>query len=422
MAKGTSVHSRGFKRTADVVVIGAGIIGASVAYQIARRSNLKVILVDKADGPAMGSTGASVAISRCRYTVPEVVRLAQSSQLAYRSWQDFTQLGVTNSDYLELGALWVFDKTSKELAEDLDRLTENGVAAEILYAADVAEHWPELNKCVQPIDFVRPHDHECRSGESFLYENTAGIADPAGANSDLIDSCRRHGVQVTFGQGVSELVMDGERVSGVLLEGGDRIHSDIVINAAGPWCNWINDFAGAQQKWTLTPTRIQLILREWSESDPQLPITFDGSTDSCYRLERSGQQILLVSPEISQFMETIDNPDDFRGTPDQQCVETTLAAFMHRVPGVKHSGRTTGVCGLYTVNEEDNHPVVGPSEVEGLWLANGFSGHGFKLAPGIGAIIARLLTGESASFDPDVDENLFAIDRAPLATTGGVLA
>ena len=138
MAKGTSVHSRGFKRTADVVVIGAGIIGASVAYQIARRSNLKVILVDKADGPAMGSTGASVAISRCRYTVPEVVRLAQSSQLAYRSWQDFTQLGVTNSDYLELGALWVFDKTSKELADDLDRLTENGVAAKILYAADVA--------------------------------------------------------------------------------------------------------------------------------------------------------------------------------------------------------------------------------------------------------------------------------------------
>ena len=121
-------------------------------------------------------------------------------------------------------------------------------------------------------------------------------------------------------------------------------------------------------------------------------------------------------------METIDNPDDFRGTPDQQCVETTLAAFMHRVPGVKHSGRTTGLCGLYTINEEDNHPVVGPSEVEGLWLANGFSGHGFKLAPGIGAIIARLLTGESASFDPDVDENLFAIDRAPLATTGGVLA
>ena len=257
MAKGTSVHSRGFKSTADVVVIGAGIIGASVAYQIARRSNLKVILVDKADGPAMGSTGASVAISRCRYTVPEVVRLAQSSQLAYRSWQDFTQLGATNSDYLELGALWVFDKTSKELADDLDRLTENGVAAEILYAADVAEHWPELNKCVQPIDFLRPHDHECRSGESFLYENTAGIADPAGANSDLIDSCRRHGVQVTFGQGVSELVMDGERVSGVLLEGGDRIHSGIVINAAGPWCNWINDFARAQQKWTLTPTRNQ---------------------------------------------------------------------------------------------------------------------------------------------------------------------
>ena len=109
MARGTSVHSRGFKSTADVVVIGAGIIGASVAYQIARRSSLKVILVDKADGPAMGSTGASVAISRCRYTVPEVVRLAQSSQLAYRSWQDFTQLGATNDMCAKFSFSWTVD-------------------------------------------------------------------------------------------------------------------------------------------------------------------------------------------------------------------------------------------------------------------------------------------------------------------------
>ena len=62
----------------DVVVIGAGIIGSAVAYQIARRSDMKVLVVDKAAGPATGSTGASVAISRCRYTVPEVVRLALS--------------------------------------------------------------------------------------------------------------------------------------------------------------------------------------------------------------------------------------------------------------------------------------------------------------------------------------------------------
>ena len=189
-----------------------------------------------------------------------------------------------------------------------------------------------------------------------------------------------------------------------------------------PWCNWINEIAGAQRRWTLTPTRIQLILREWSDDDPRLPITLDGSTDGAYRIERSGRQILLVSPEIPEFMEPTSNPDYFRVNPDQACVEATLAAFQHRVPGIKHVGTTTGLCGLYTINKQDDHPIVGPSHTQGLWLANGFSGHGFKLAPGIGAMIARALTGKTDSFDPDIADDLFSIDRRELSTSGGVFA
>jgi glycine/D-amino acid oxidase-like deaminating enzyme len=139
-------------------------------------------------------------------------------------------------------------------------------------------------------------------------------------------------------------------------------------------------------------------------------------------MERSGEQILLVSPEIPSFMEATKNPDDFRISPDRECVEATLAAFQHRAPGVRHIGTTTGICGLYTINEQDSHPIVGPSEIQGLWLANGFSGHGFKLAPGIGAMVARTITGAEAPYDPDIPDDLFAIDRTPLATSGGVFA
>ena len=131
----------------DVVVIGAGIIGSAVAYQIARRSDMKVLVVDKAAGPATGSTGASVAISRCRYTVPEVVRLAYSSQLAYRSWEDFTGLASPTNDYTLLGALWVFDRTDEELRSDYARLRDNDVAAEILSGAEVLDRWPQLDLC-----------------------------------------------------------------------------------------------------------------------------------------------------------------------------------------------------------------------------------------------------------------------------------
>ena len=406
----------------DLVVIGGGIIGSAIAYQVARRSDLKVLVVDKAAGPATGSTGASVAISRCRYTVPEVVRLAYCSQLAYRSWGDFTGLDDPISDYTQLGALWVFDRSQSQLETDYERLRENGVAVDMLSRAEVLNRWPELDLCVEPIDFGDLEQHRCRQGDSFLFENEAGIADPAGANADLVASAQRQGAEVAFGTGVAGLVTDQGRVIGVRLDNGDEVYCSLVVNAAGPWCNEINQMAGAQKRWTLTPTRIQLILREWSGADPRLPITFDGSTDGCYRIERSGSQILLVSPEIPEFMEPISDPDHFEVNPDRNCVETTLAAFQHRVPGIKHVGTSTGLCGLYTINEQDSHPIVGPSEVEGLWLVNGFSGHGFKLAPGIGAMVARSITGNAAPFDPDVDDDLFALDRDPLATSGGVFA
>jgi len=406
----------------DVIVIGAGIIGSAVAYQIARRSPLRVLVVDKAAGPATGSTGASVAISRCRYTVPEVVRLAYCSQLAYRSWSTFTGLREPISDYTQLGALWVFDRTSEQLAAEYERMRGKGVEVEVLSAHEVLHRWPELNLCIEPIDFEAVDKHQCRQGKFFLYEVEAGIADPAGANADLVAASRRQGVDVRFGTGVTDIVTDEGRVFGVRLDNGDEVRCGLVVNAAGPWCNQINEIAGAQRRWTLTPTRVQLILREWNDTDPRLPITFDGSTDGCYRMERSGNQILLVSPEIPSFMEATSDPDNLRTSPDRECVEATLAAFQHRAPGVRHVGTTTGTCGLYTINEQDSHPIVGPSEVPGLWLANGFSGHGFKLAPGIGAMVARAITGAEAPFDPDIPDDLFSIDRIPLATSGGVFA
>lgn len=406
----------------DVIVIGAGIIGSAVAYQIARRSPLRVLVVDKAAGPATGSTGASVAISRCRYTVPEVVRLAYCSQLAYRSWSTFTGLREPISDYTQLGALWVFDRTSEQLAAEYERMRGNGVAVEVLSANEVLHRWPELDLCIEPIDFEAVDKHQCRQGKFFLYEVEAGIADPAGANADLVAASRREGVDVRFGTGVTDIVTDEGRVFGVRLDNGDEVRCGLVVNAAGPWCNKINEMAGAQRRWTLTPTRVQLVLREWNDTDPRLPITFDGSTDGCYRMERSGNQILLVSPESPSFMEATSDPDNLRMSPDRECVEATLAAFQHRAPGVRHVGTTTGTCGLYTINEQDSHPIVGPSEVPGLWLANGFSGHGFKLAPGIGAMMARAITGAEAPFDPDIPDDLFSIDRTPLATSGGVFA
>ena len=86
----------------------------------------------------------------------------------------------------------------------------------------------------------------------------------------------------------------------------------------------------------------------------------------------------------------------------------------HRIPALPHRGGVTGIAGLYTINRTDVHPVVGPSGVDGYWLANGLSGHGFKLAPMIGSMVAQALTGERAPFDTDVPMSLLAVDREPI--------
>ena len=409
-------------QTADVVVIGAGIMGSSIAFQLGRRSDLRVVVVDKAAGPATGSTGASAAITRCRYTEPLVVRLARQSQDAYAAWPEFTRLDEVRNQLTRTGGLWVFDRDHDELEADVAKLTEHGVAARAMTRAEVEERWPELHLCVSPIDLTGDSDHECRLGEAFLYEENAGFMDPHGANQDLVDAARANGVEVRFNAALTGFRTDGSRIAGVELDGHDPIAAELVINASGPWCNPINEMAGVELDWTLTPTRIQMVHRAWPVDGPSLPIVFDGSTQSAWRREASGQQMLVATPEVEPFAHPVDDPDSFRTTPDPDAVAVTMASFQHRVPGVEHKSRLTGVCGLYTINEEDNHPIVGPSGVDGFWVANGFSGHGFKLAPGIGSMIAQAHTGQTASFDTDVPISLFARDREPLDSGGNVFA
>lgn len=399
--------------TADIVVVGAGVVGASIGYQIARRSDLKVLVVDKAAGPAEGSTGASSAISRCRYTLPEVVRLAYHGQRAYGDWASFTGLDEPRCRLNRVGVVWMLGHAAAEVDLEVSRLRGQGADVERIDAERLAELFPALSSCGIRVDPRRPGAHECASGEAFLFEPTGGYADPVGATQDLIEAARLAGAEVRFRSGVVGVRRSGERVTGVELEDGTQVDSGLVVNAAGPWCTQINSLADVANRWTLITTRVQVLYRGWPSDLGPLPVTVDGSTQIYFRPD--GQDRVLVgSTSEEDESEAVDNPDDFKRSPDGSFRALKMAAFHHRVPNLAARGEITGVAGLYTVNREDVHPILGPSGVEGFWLANGFSGHGFKLAPMIGSMIAQALTGEKASHDTDVDMGIFAVDRVPI--------
>jgi glycine/D-amino acid oxidase-like deaminating enzyme len=251
-------------------------------------------------------------------------------------------------------------------------------------------------------------------GEAFLFENFGGYADPVGANQDLIEAVTRLGGTVEFNKQVVDVLREGARVTGVRLADGSEISAGLVINASGPWCNQLNAMAGADLRWTLTPTRVQTVYRSWPAELGPLPVAADLSTGIYFRPQSGGQQILVGSVLAEDEEEAVDDPDNFKRVPDADFTEMKLAAFHHRVPALEARGAVTGVAGLYTVNREDVHPVVGPTEVEGFWVANGFSGHGFKLAPALGSMLAQAVTGLSMEFDTDVPMSFLSVDRQPI--------
>ncbi|MGH3651060.1 MAG: NAD(P)/FAD-dependent oxidoreductase, partial [Acidimicrobiia bacterium] len=274
--------------------------------------------------------------------------------------------------------------------------------------------WPALSACSAPFDMTGETDHVCQPGKAFLFEPGGGYVDPVSANKDLIDATRMRGGEIRFGSEVAGLVRAGDRIAGVRLAGGETIGAGLVVNAAGPWCNRLNEMSGIDLRWTLTPTRVQTVYRPWPAVLGPLPVGIDASTGTYFRPESGGQQVMVggVLPEDEE--DIVADPDSFKRVPDAGFTEMKLAAFHHRVPALEARGRVSGIAGLYTINREDVHPIVGPTSADGFWVANGFSGHDFKLAPAIGSMIARSVSGTGTDFDTDVSMDLFAADRQPI--------
>ena len=383
--------------TVDVVVVGGGIVGASIGYQLALRG-LSVTVLDKGNGPAEGSTGASSSICRCRYTYPELVRLAFHGQEIYGNWQEFTGLSETRSSLRRVGVLWMMGESEEKVRADTEKLVSQGVAAEALDVSQVEELFPALNTCVSPFDWSGETEHVCSPGEVYLYESEGGYADPVGANQDLIEAIRTRGQEARFRAEVVGFLSAGGRITGVKLGDGTSISADLVINAAGPWCNPLNGLAGADIRWSLTPTRIQTVYREWPSDLGALPVGAD-ATGIYFRPESGGQQVLVGSTMAEDEEELVDDPDHYKQLPDAEFVQMKMAAFHHRIPDLEARGVPSGIAGLYTVNREDSHPILGPTGIDGFWVANGFSGHGFKLAPAIGAMVAKAYSGTSSELD-----------------------
>ena len=402
-------------RRFDVVIVGAGIIGLSIAWELARRSNLKIAVLEKGAGTGEGSTGASSAVCRHRYSMDEMLRLASDGINAYRNWHAYTELHQPQAVFQNDGVLWMPGSDTGWADPEHARLQRFAIASAVLDDIDLRERFPAISTCTIVPDTETGESHECRGGGRYLFETDGGYMDPTGAMQDLVDACRARGVTVSFRSEVRGVRKRGGRITGAELGNGERIATPLLINAAGPWCKGLYEAAGLAVHWDLRPTRIQVLYRDRPpELRGDIPVTVDMQGGIYFRTQNRGQQLLVSSVLEEDEREVVANPDEFDRDADEDFRLIKLHILHHRLPDLPQRGKVLGYCGLYTVNRDDVHPIVGPTEIDGLWVANGFSGHGFKLAPAIGSMVARAVTGNKIDTDTSIPISFFSIDREPI--------
>jgi sarcosine oxidase, subunit beta len=413
------------RSTADIVVIGAGIMGLSVAHQISRRHPSRIVILEKAPNVAEGSTGASSAILRQRYTHREAMMVARDGLRCHSNWSRYTGIEAPRARFHHSGVLWMLNESRAELDALHSAMIDLGIAVEILDGATVRARFPALSTCNEPFDLTGEVEHACVDHDAFLYEPESGFFDPVSAAQDLLDAVRRAGVDVRFRAKVTGVRTAGGRVVGVTLADDSRIDAPVVVDCAGAWAPGLAALAGVDLGWAMAPIRAQVLYREWPRDvvPGPIPIVGDSSSGIYLRPEASGQQILVGSILPEDEQEVVDDPDDFNRNADAAFRDVKIHGLHHRIPSLPYRGRITGLAGLYDMNFDDVHPVIGPTSLDGFVVATGFSGHGFKESPSVGSMIARLLTGaEADEWDTDAPIEFFSIDRDPIVVEKGVLA
>lgn len=401
--------------TVEVVVIGAGIIGLCTAYQLARRAAGRILVLEKGSGLGEGSTGASSAVCRFRYSRDEMVQLARDGIRAYQSWSEFLELKDPLAAYYREGVLWLSDGDPDWPDREVERLARFGISSAALDETQVRECFPALNPCIRAPDFSSGEPHECRYDGRHFLEIDGGYVEPTDALQDVLGAARACGVEVRFRSQVTGFKTKGERIAGVTLGDGDDVSCNTVVNASGPWANSLLSELDLANHWPLVPTRIQIAQVDWPEAvQGPIPVCADPISGIYFRSQSGRRHIIVGSVLEEDERERVGDPDNFYRAADDEFVRTKLHALQHRIPALQQFRGVRGYSGLYTMNATDTHPIVGSTPVDGFYVANGCSGHGFKLAPAVGSLLAQQITGRRVDFDTHVDPAFLSFERSPI--------
>ncbi len=362
--------------TADVIVIGGGVHGASLAFHLAERG-VKVLVLEK-NFLAAGATGRSSGLVRMHYDQ------RQSSELAWESFRYFRDWGA------RVGGHCGFERTGfLEIvsSEHMDALRANvamhqaiGIPSLMITGDDVRRLAPSF--ATDDIEWA-------------AYEPESGYADPAGTTSSLMSAARERGARLEQGSAVTAVTVEAGRVFGVETS-QDSYSAPIVVNAAGPWASGVNVLAGVELPYDTWRHDTMFVVRP-PELSLSHPAAIDDVHDMYFRPEGG---LTLVGLEDGNPLGESPESDADHAKPG--FVERAIDRICLRIPAMEGASLHSAHGG-YDGITPDQYPLLGPYGPEGFYLDCGFSGTGFKIAPAVGVCMAEwILDGAPKTVDISV--------------------
>lgn len=358
--------------TAEIIVIGGGVMGASIAYHLAARGQQGIVVLEKEEFFGQGATGRCAGGVRYQFATEINIRLSlESLPMLERFEQEIGQV----IDYRRCGYLFLLTQ-----ARDV-QVFEHNVA--IQRQLGVPTEWLSGDEIRKRLPMMRLDDVVAGT-----FNAKDGLVDPNSVVMGYIQAGSRLGVKAFNNIEVTGIHVQSGKVQAVCTNQG-MITAPLVINAAGPWAGLVGAMAGVDIP--ITPVRRQMFT---TTPLPELPLDYPFVIDFA--------QSLYFHREGAGILTGMSNPDEnpgFDQSVDPNWELVNLEAAVTRLPMLEKAGLVSHWAGLYEVTP-DAHPIFGPTPVEGFLVCTGFSGHGFMHGPISGKLVAEfVLEGQFSTLD-----------------------
>ena len=398
-------------QTYDAIVIGAGVIGASVAAELAR-DGVRTCVVDRGPGAGSGSTSSSSAVVRYNYSTWTGVAAAWESKHLWEDWA--THLGCHDdaglARFVRTGGLCL-ESPGQDRGKVLALFDRAGIPYEQWDAATVRQRMPYL----EPGRHFPPKrvDDEAfwaePSGELTAYwtPDSGFVDDPQLAAHNLMVAAQSRGAQFRFRAPVIAVRRSAGRIAGITLDDGTELDAPVVVNVAGPHSAAINTLADVLADFRVSTRPMRQEVHHvpepagYSQGTPG-PLVADLDLGTYFRGTPGGGVLVGGTEPECDELQWLDDPDAFDPNPTQQVFRSQVYRVARRLPELPVPEAARGIAGVYDVSD-DWIPIYDRTALPGFYVAIGTSGNQFKNAPVAGRFMAELISAVESGHDHDAD-------------------